>query len=102
MGDQQGKGGPRADHLLGRHAQEVGDGDVFVEDHQDGGLLAVVVDGPVGGVVAQVGGEPGGDRHGADGPALPLQEEGPGGVAAAAGRRRRRVNRRRRYQPVGE
>ena len=53
VGDQQGKGGPRANHLLGRHAQEVGDGDVFVEDHQDGGPLAVVVDGPVRGVVAQ-------------------------------------------------
>ena len=37
--------------------------------------------GPVRGVVAQVGGEPGGHRHGADGPALPLQKKGPGVVS---------------------
>ena len=49
MGDQQGKGCPRPDYLLDRNAQEVGDGQLFVEDDQDGGLLAVVVEGPVGG-----------------------------------------------------
>ena len=83
MGDQQGKGGPRPHHLLKRHAQEVGGRQVFVEDDQDGGACAVVVGGSMGGVVAQVGREPGGHRAGAHGAALPLQEEGPGRLAPA-------------------
>ena len=67
----------RASHPLPRHPQEVDGGDVVAEDDEDGGPCAVVVVGPGGGVVAQVGSEPG--RHGrwAHGAALPLQEEGP-------------------------
>ena len=64
-------------HLLLRQPEEVGGGDVAVEDHQDGGAYAVVVGGAVGGVVAQVGGQALGHGCGPDGPALPLQKEGP-------------------------
>ena len=46
------------------------------------GLTAVVVGGPGSGVVAQVGGDAGGHGGRSHGPALPLQEEGPG-VAAS-------------------
>ena len=47
VGDQQGDAGAGAVHLLPRHAQEVGLGDVVLEDDQDGGPDAVVVGGPV-------------------------------------------------------
>ena len=43
----------------------------------------VVVGGPAGGVVAQVGGEAGGHRDRAHGTSLPLKEEGPSIVATA-------------------
>ena len=47
--------GPRC--LPPGYFQEVGGGDVVVEDDQDGGPDPVVVGGPVRRVVAQVGGE---------------------------------------------
>ena len=83
VGDPQGDRDPLGPHLLPRHAQEVGLGDLVVEDDQDGGPCSVVVDGPVRRVVAQIGREAvrhGGGPHGA---ALPLQEEGPLGPALA-------------------
>ena len=72
-----------ARHLVLRHAQEVGLRDLVLEYDQDDGLHAVVVSGPLGGVVAQVGREP--RRHGRrpHGPALPLEEEGRGGCSVA-------------------
>ena len=82
VGGQQGDGGPKTVHLLLRDSQEVGLCDVVVEDDQDDGRRAVVVDGPVGRVVAQVWGES--RRHGdrPHRPPLPLQEEGPCGLPA--------------------
>ena len=47
------------------------------KDDQDGWLYAVIVDGPVGRVVPQVGREPGRHRGRSNRPAFPLQEEGP-------------------------
>ena len=76
MGDPQGHPDNGAVHLLPSHPQEVGLGQVVVEDGQDGGLGAVIIGGPVAGVVAQVGSEVGRHGGGPHRPALPLQEEG--------------------------
>ena len=77
MGHPQGHRDPGPFHFIFRHSQEVAGGDVVVEDHQYGGDRAVVVQGTVGGVVAQVGGDAGRHGGGPHRPPLPLQEEGP-------------------------
>ena len=77
MGDPQGHLDAGALHLGFRDAQEVRGRQFLLEDDEDSGLDAVVVGGTVGVEVTEVGGEPGGHRCGADGAALPLEEEGP-------------------------
>ena len=77
----QGNSHPRPLHLVARHSQEVGLCDLVLEYDEDCGLRAVIVGGPMRGVVAQVGRDASGHRNGSHGPALPLQEEGPGVVA---------------------
>ena len=57
VGHSQGHPDLGPPHFICRHPQEVAGGQVVVEDHQDGGNYSVVVQGPVGGVVAQVGGD---------------------------------------------
>ena len=83
MGDPQGHLDAGALHLRFRDAQEVGRRQFVLEDDEDLGADAVVVRWPRGGVVAQVRGQPGGHRDGADGSALPLDEEGPRVVSPA-------------------
>ena len=56
---------------------------LVLEDDQDVGADAVVVDGPVRCVVAQVRCEALGHRHRPHGAALPLQKEGPGDAVLA-------------------
>ena len=60
-----------------RYPQEMAGCQIVIEDHQNGGLDAVVVQGPVGGVGAQVGRDAGRHRNRPQYPPLPLQEEGP-------------------------
>ena len=64
-----------------RHAQEVRLGVLVLEDDEYVGLRAVVVGGPVRGVVAQVWRDSGGHGDGAHRPTLPLWEEGPYALA---------------------
>ena len=81
MGDQKRKDGPRLGHLVNGNSHEVGRRQVFIEYDQDRRPCPVVINGPVGGVVTKIGGET--LRHGDRpyGAPLPLQEEGPFGVA---------------------
>ena len=69
-------------HLLGRNSKEMCRRQVIVEDDQHGWPHAVVVYGPVRGVVAQVWSEPRPHGDGTHGAPLPLQEEGPYILAA--------------------
>ena len=82
VGHPQGNVDPGLAHLGLRLPQEAVGGHLVLEDHQDLGREAVVVGGPAGGVVAQVGGQADGHGAGPHGAALPLQEEGPGHGAA--------------------
>ena len=69
MRDPEGHGDSLGPHLLPRHPQEVGLCALVVEDGQDGGPDSVVVQGPVGLVVAQIGSEA--VRHGGGGRTAP-------------------------------
>ena len=62
VGRPQGHPHPGPLHLVARHPQEVADCKFVVEGHQHQGNDAVVVQGPAGGVIAQVGGDAGGHR----------------------------------------
>lgn len=70
-------------HRIQRQSQKMAGGDVIVEDHQNGGLNPVIVGGPLGVVLAQVGSQPGRYRSGPHRPSFPLQEEGPSDSALA-------------------
>ncbi len=69
-------------HLLAVDAHKVCRGDGVLEHDEDNGLLAVIGDRAVGGVVAQVGSEAARHRRGVQSPPLPLQEERPRFVTA--------------------
>ena len=80
--DQKGKDHPRSLHLSPPHAQEVSGSQLIVKHHQHDRQCPVIIQGPPGGVIAKIGGQPVGHGSGTYRPAFPLQEEWPNHVLA--------------------